>query len=131
MFGGLHAEKCVEQILAVADHAVIVHQDGFVALDERLERYSEFAGAGSAVASDRNATEGEHEFAEDCFVEGNARSGVTSSGERMRVADGIDVRAAAVNQEMHAELRAGVATAAQFAAIQIGDDEIVWRHHAF
>jgi hypothetical protein len=49
----------------------------------------------------------------------------------MRVADGIDVRAAAVNQEMHAELRAGVATAAQFAAIQIGDDEIVWRHHAF
>ena len=49
----------------------------------------------------------------------------------MRVADGIDVRAAAVNQKMHAEFGAGIAAAAQFLALEIGDDEIVGRHHAF
>ena len=38
---------------------------------------------------------------------------------------------AAVNQEMHAELGAGITTAAQLVALEIGDDEIVGRHHAF
>ena len=47
------------------------------------------------------------------------------------MANGIDVRAAAVNQKVHAELGAGIAAAAQFVALQIGDDEIVGRHHAF
>jgi hypothetical protein len=47
------------------------------------------------------------------------------------VADGIDVRAAAVNQEMHAKLGTGIAAAAQFVALEIGDNEIIRRHHAF
>ena len=47
------------------------------------------------------------------------------------MADGVDVGAAAVNQKMHAELGAGVAAAAEFVALEVGDDEVVGRHHAF
>jgi len=47
------------------------------------------------------------------------------------VANGVDVRPAAVNQQVHSKLRAGIAAAAEFVTLQIGDDEIVRRHHAF
>ena len=39
----------------------------------------------------------------DRFVQRNARGGVAGSGGRMRVADGVDIGAAAVNQQMHAQ----------------------------
>src|ERR1700690_550238 len=108
MLGGLHAEKSGKEILSVANHAGIGHQDGFVTLDERLESFGELGGAGRAVTSYGNAAERENEFAEDCFIERNTCGGIARGGRRMGVADSVDVGAAAVNQEMHAELGAGV-----------------------
>ena len=82
---------------------MIGEQDGIVAFDQRLDGFSKFVRAGHAVRSDGNRAERNDEFAEQRFIEGHTRGSVAGSRGRMGVADGVDFRAASVDEQVHGE----------------------------
>src|SRR5207302_1808100 len=126
----LHTEKGGEQVGTVRDHAVVGHQKGVVMRDQRLERFAQLGRAWCDVERQREAAQRQQHFARQGHVERQPSGGVYGGDRRMRVAEGVDVGPTLVDEQVHGQLGGGIAVAGKFAALEVGDDQVVGCHHA-
>jgi hypothetical protein len=84
--------------------------------------------AGSGVTHKGNFAETDNDFGKKGLVEALASSGETGGGGRMGVADGLDIGAHLIEEEVHAGFGRYFAIAIEEVAFHVHDYEITGRH---
>lgn len=130
MLDDLHTIKSGEKIGSASDRAVIGKKQRIVMRDVRLEDGAEIRSARGSVADERNLAETDDNFRKECLIETLAGGREAGSRGRMSVANGLDIGAHAVEEEMHARLRRNLAVAVKVTSLEVHDDEIAGSQHA-
>ena len=97
-----HAVKGGEQIGSTSDRAVIGEKKRVIVRNVGFEHGAEIGSAGSGVANQRNFAEAYDDFRKKRLIETLTRGSETGGGGRMRMADGLDIRAHLIKEQVHA-----------------------------
>src|SRR5260221_1704110 len=100
MLNLFHLEVCVERVLPVRDHPVICKEDRVRTFEVGLEGFRNLAGRWSGILRERNRPESEYHFREYAGAERLAGNGETGCIRRMRMHHRVNIRSAAVNEEV-------------------------------
>jgi len=128
---GLHSKEGGEQIGTAGDGSVVGKQHGVVVRDKGFDSGAQFGRPGSGVLHQRNLAKTYNHFREQCLIQGAPSDGKARGRRGMRVADGVDVRTHAIEQEVDGEFGGKFAMAGELAATEIGDNEILGSKRAF
>jgi hypothetical protein len=127
---GLQAEEGGDEIRAASNRAVIGKEERVVVRHIRFKDGAEIGSAGSGVADERNFAEADHDFRKKRLVEPLTSGGESGGRGRMSVANGLNVGAHAIEEEVHSRFGGDLAVTLEVASLHIHDDEILGRHHA-
>ena len=125
-----HAVEGGEEIGAAGNRAVIGEEERVVVRDVRFKHGTKIGRAGRGVTHEGNFAETDHHFGKERLVQSLTGSGEARSGWRMRVTDGLNVRAHAIEQQMHAGFGGDLPMAVEVAAFEVHNDEVIRIHHA-
>jgi S-adenosylmethionine:tRNA ribosyltransferase-isomerase len=128
---GFHLHVGVFEGVAVADHAMIRHEDGIVGGHIRLKRLSQLRGAGRAVARQWNASQPHDHFAHQRLGQRDAGSSKAGGGWRVGVDDGVNVGTHAIDEQVHADFAGHAAAAGDPLTVEVDDDHVGGLHGAF
>src|SRR5215469_1020701 len=131
VFHGFQSEESRQQIRAAGDDAVVGKQKRIVVWDIRLKDRAEVRRARGGVADKRNLPEAHHDFRKKRLVKPLASGSESGSRRWMGMANGLNVRAHAIKQKVHAGFRRSLSLALQLAPFHVHDDKIIGIHHAF
>jgi hypothetical protein len=126
----LHTEESSEQIRAAGDSSVIGQEQGVIVRNIRFKDGAQVRRAGSGVTNERDFSERDNNFGKKSLIQALARGRKTRGHRGMSMTDGLNVRAHAIEEEVHTGLGGDSAIALEVVAFHIHDDEIFGRHHA-
>ncbi len=97
---------------------------------ERLERVGELRRARRGVRRHGNRAQRNDHLRQQRLIQRRVRRRKSAGDRRMGVNDGVDLRAHAINQKVHADFGGGFAFAREFAAFEFDDDDGVRKERA-
>jgi hypothetical protein len=119
-----HFLEGFEEVVAVADGAVVGHEDGVVEGEEWSEAFGYLAGSGGGVFGEGHYADGHDGFLTEHLFEAAAGAGEGGGDGWVRVDDGSDVVAMVVDGEMHAEFAGDLPRSFELFAVEIDDDHV-------
>ena len=101
---GLSLHKRVDEGDAISEEAMVREQDRVVIWDEWFKAGAHFVRTGGCVGGERDESGGHDDLGADGLIEGGPAGREGGGDGRVRVDDSVDVRAHAIDGEVHPDL---------------------------